>query len=92
MNDHLGLGGSALAETARQLEDDRLDMAGITQGLIGVVAAIPRVSPGEWSGPASMAYGAACDQVARDCIAAVSHLETSGNLLIVASVELGNHA
>jgi hypothetical protein len=92
MNEHLGLGGEALAQTAQKLEDDRLDVAGITQGVTGVIGAIPRASPGDWSGPASMAYGAACEQVAQDCIAAVSHLETSGNLLIVAAVELGNHA
>jgi len=91
MNQTPGLGGPILAQTARQLEDDRLDVAGITHGVIGLVGSIPRVSPAEWSGPASLAYGAACDQVAQDCIAAVSHLATAGNLLIVAEVELGNH-
>jgi hypothetical protein len=91
MNYQLGSASGMLAEVKRELDADRLAVAGAAQRLIAQVAGIPRVSPGEWSGPASMAYGLACDRVAHDCIVAVSELETSATLLLLALGELDAH-
>jgi hypothetical protein len=92
MNFPLGTASGTLAETKRDLEAARLEVAGLAQRVQGFIAAVPRVSPGEWSGPASEAYGAACDQVARDCYVGLAHLNTAGSLLLVALGELDAHA
>lgn len=92
MTYHLGTASGALAETKRDLETDRLEIVGISQNLHAIIAAIPRVSPGEWSGPASVAFGAVCDQVAKDCFVALANLQTSGTLLLLALGELDAHA
>ena len=92
MTYQLGSASGMLADVKSELEADRLAVAGGAQRLRAVIAAVPRVSPGEWSGPASMAYGAACDRVAHDCVAALSELETGSNLLLLALAQLDAHA
>ena len=81
----------AVAETQRELDADRVELAGIADRVNTMIGLVPRVTEGEWTGPASVAYAAACDQVAHDIVSALVALRTSGDLLDLALAELAQH-
>ena len=91
MNFPLDLGSAALAETQRELNADRVEVSAIADRVNVMVGFVPRVTAGDWSGPASVAFGAACDQVAHDIASALVALRTSSDLLDLAAGELAQH-